>query len=212
MESYEITYIVRPDLDEEQIRGVVDGINGRLSNGGDLVATFPWNPARRRLAYPIRDFGDGFYVTSTFRFPTEGLKELERALRLNDNVLRFLIVQATDQMVQQSIQRAQQAAARAAAPPEQQAAPAQAVAPVAQGTAPAAPVEAVSTPPPTGTDTAPPSAEVETVPVAEETGAVAPTPEAQTPPVTEGSPTQSEPAGVEAETQPEPIPAASVEE
>jgi small subunit ribosomal protein S6 len=211
LESYEITYIVRPDLDEEQIRGVVDGVNTRIGGGGELVATFPWNPARRRLAYPIRDFGDGFYVTTTFRFPTEGLKELERALRLNDNLLRFLVVQATDQMVQQSIQRAQQAAARAAAPPEQQAAPvpapAPAPAPVAQAMAPApAAAETAPQSAPDEASSAPAAAaEAETVPVAQD---------AQTTPVTEEAPTESHPAEleVEVETQPEPVPAATVEE
>jgi small subunit ribosomal protein S6 len=161
LESYEITYIVRPDLDEEQIRAVVDGVNGRIAgNGGELIATVPWNPARRRLAYPIRDFADGFYVTTTFRFPPEGIKELERALRLNENLLRFLVVQATDLAIQQSRQRAQQAAARAAAAVEQQ--------------------------------NAPPPAPQATVPSA-------PQPEAQ-------------PPAAEVETQPEPVPAATVEE
>lgn len=211
MESYEITYIVRPDLDEEQIRAVVDGINGRLRSEGELVATFPWNPARRRLAYPIRDFGDGFYVTTTFRYPTEGLKELERALRLNDNVLRFLLVEATDLMVQQSVQRAQQAAARAAAPPEQQGAPAPAPAPAQ----PAAPVTRES-------EAAPASAAQESEPVpvvqavAEAETVTEPdvTPATDTAAETEPASTESQPPvlEVEVDTQPEAVPAATVEE
>jgi small subunit ribosomal protein S6 len=192
LESYEITYIVRPDLDEEQIRAVVDGINGRLRSEGELVATFPWNPARRRLAYPIRDFGDGFYVTTSFRYPTSGLKELERALRLNDNVLRFLLVEATDLMVQQAVQRAQQAAARAAAPPEQQGAPSQApaeaAAPVAPASEPAPAPQAAATP--------------ETTPAIETVPATEPASTESQPPVLE----------VEVDTLPEAVPAASVEE
>lgn len=183
MESYEITFIVRPDLDEEQIRGVVDGITSRITGaGGEIIATFPWNPARRRLAYPINDFGDGFYVTATFRFAPDGLKELERGLRLNDNLLRFLIVQATDLAVQQSQQRSQQAAARAAAAAEQQAAPAQ-----------AAPAPAQAAPTQSAAAAAP---QVETVPAGPESTAGASTPVVD----------------VEPETQPEPIPAATVEE
>lgn len=114
MEPYEITYIVRPDLDEERIRGVVDALNGRLGEGGELIATYPWNPPRRRMAFPIRDFGDGYYVTTTFNYPPQELRELERGLRLNGNILRFLIVQATPANVQQSQQRAQQHQARLA--------------------------------------------------------------------------------------------------
>lgn len=110
MNPYEMTFIVRPDLDEEQTRAAVDQVKGRIqSAGGEIIATYPWNPARRRMAYPIRDFGDGFYVTTTFRFPTEALKEFERTLRLNTGILRFLIVQATDMNIQQSQQRMQQA-------------------------------------------------------------------------------------------------------
>jgi small subunit ribosomal protein S6 len=154
LESYEITYIVRPDLDEEQIRGVVDTVTSRITGaGGEIVATYPWNPPRRRLAYPIRDFGDGFYVTTTFQFPPEGLKELERAFRLNENLLRFLIVQATELSVQQSQQRSQQAAARAAAASEPQGAG-----------APAA------TPPPTSTPAPVPTApQTEAAPAIQET-------------------------------------------
>jgi small subunit ribosomal protein S6 len=120
-----MTFIVRPDLDEEQTRAAVDSVTGRITaQGGELIATYTWNPPRRRLAYPIKDFGDGFYVTTVFRFPADSLKEFERGLRLNTGVLRFLIVQATDLNISQGQQRAQQAAARAAAPPAQPGAPA----------------------------------------------------------------------------------------
>jgi ribosomal protein S6 len=143
LNPYEITYIIRPDGDEEQTRSAVDNVTGRITGlGGELIATYPWNPPRRRMAYPIRDFGDGFYVTTTFRFPTEQLKELERSLRLNTTVLRYLIVQATDLNITQSQQRAQQAAARAAGPPPEQAAPAPAPAPQSAPGQPPAPAPA----------------------------------------------------------------------
>lgn len=120
LNPYEMTFIVRPDLDEEQIRAAIERLTGRLqSAGGEIIATYPWNPPRRRMTYPIREFGDAYYVTTTFNFDPEGLKEFERGLRLNTDILRFLIVQATAQMIQQSQQRQQQHAARAAAPPPQ---------------------------------------------------------------------------------------------
>lgn len=218
MESYEITFIVRPDLDEEQIRGVVDGVTNRVTSaGGEHIATYPWNPARRRLAYPINDFGDGFYVTTTFRFPSEGLKELERSFRLNDNLLRFLIVQATELSIQQSQQRSQQVAARMAAAAEQQAA-------AQSGTPPAALTRAD---PPGAVPITPAAVESdpgETVPVegTPEEGLARPVSsetQTETPvamPESVGQEPQSEIVEevpvVEVEVQPEPLPAASAEE
>lgn len=129
MNAYEMTFIVRSDRDEDQIRGVVDTITGRIeSDGGEILATIPWNPPRRRMAYPIRDFRDGFYVTTVFNLDGQALRPIENALKLNDNILRYLLVQATDNMVKQAQQRVHQAAA-AAAPREPVAQPEPGVAP-----------------------------------------------------------------------------------
>jgi small subunit ribosomal protein S6 len=124
LNPYEITFIIRPDLDDEQIRASVDQVNGRIqSNGGEIIATFPWNPARRRMAYPIRDFGDGVYTTTVFNFDPENLREFENALKLNDRILRFLVVQATSQNIKTAQQRMAHAQAQAAAPQQPQPAP-----------------------------------------------------------------------------------------
>jgi len=128
---YEMTFIVRPDLDDEQTRAVADQITERLKTaGGEIAAAYPWMPARRRLAYPIKDFNDGYYVTTVFRLEPGELREFENGLKLNDNILRFLIVTATDNNIRQAqnrlhqltqqaamqAQQAQQAAARASQP------------------------------------------------------------------------------------------------
>jgi len=115
LNAYEMSFIVRSDRDEDQIRGVVNTITGRIeSDGGEILATIPWNPPRRRMAYPIRDFRDGFYVTTVFNLDGQALRPIENALKLNDNILRYLLVQATDNMVKQAQQRVHQAAAAAA--------------------------------------------------------------------------------------------------
>lgn len=121
MKSYEMTYIVRPDLDEDGVRGVSEQVATRLeAAGADIVATLPWNPPRRRMAYPINEFGDGFYITTVFHLDPAALGPIENALKLNDRVLRFLLVQASDLNIKQAQQRLQQQVARqqaAAAPP-----------------------------------------------------------------------------------------------
>jgi small subunit ribosomal protein S6 len=109
LNAYEMTFIVRPDLDEDQTRSAVDQVTGRIANaGGEVVATVPWNPPRRRMAYQIRDFGDGLYITTVFRIDSQALRPIESALRLNENVLRFLLVQATERNIQEAQQRLQQ--------------------------------------------------------------------------------------------------------
>jgi len=222
LESYEITFIVRPDLDEDQIRAVVDGVTSRIdSSGGEVIATFPWNPARRRLAYPISDFGDGFYVTTTFRFAPDGIKELERAFRLNENLLRFLIVQATELSIQQSQQRSQQVAARAAAAAEQQAAPPPQATAVQAAPPPApaqpqpeiepVPTEAAREPAPTEAAVEPAATETAPEPAVTETAPGPATAEAA-PVGPESAPEATPVVDVEVETQPAPVPAATVEE
>jgi small subunit ribosomal protein S6 len=124
LNAYEITFITRPDLDDEQTRAAVDQVNGRIqSNGGEIIATFPWNPARRRMAYPIKEFGDGVYTTTVFNYDPQHLREFENALKLNERVLRFLVVQATSQNIKTAQQRMAHAAAQAAAPQQASAAP-----------------------------------------------------------------------------------------
>ena len=119
MNAYEITLIVRPDLDDEQTHAVTDQITSRLeSAGGEMIAAYPWSPPRRRMAYEIRDFGDGYYFTATFRLDPPALREFENTLKLNDRVLRFLVVRATDQQIKQSQQRMRQQAAPAVSAPQ----------------------------------------------------------------------------------------------
>lgn len=119
MNAYEMTFIIRPDLDEDGSREVVETVTGRVgSAGGEVLATVPWNPPRRRMAYSIRDFGDGFYVTTVFRLDPQALRPIENALKLNDRILRFLIVQATERNIREAQQRVQQAATRPAPAPE----------------------------------------------------------------------------------------------
>lgn len=140
MNPYEMTFIIRPDRDEDGTRAVAEAVTGRISAaGGEIIAAIPWNPPRRRMAYPIKDFGDGFYVTTVFRLDPSALRPIENALKLNENILRFLIVQATDLNIKQAQQRLQQQQAAAQAPPVQ---PQQAPPGAPQNTVPLAPQEA----------------------------------------------------------------------
>ncbi len=120
MNPYEMTFIIRPDRDEDGTRAAADSVTSRISAaGGEIIATIPWNPPRRRMAYTIRDFGDGFYVTTVFRIDPTALPAIENTLKLNDNILRFLLVQATEMNIKQAVQRLQQQQAPATPPTPQ---------------------------------------------------------------------------------------------
>lgn len=174
MNPYEMTFIIRPDRDEDGTRAVVETVTGRITGaGGELIAAIPWNPPRRRMAYPIKDFGDGFYVTTVFRIEPAALRPIENALKLNENILRFLIVQATDLNIKQAQQRVQQQQAAATAQ-AQQAAPA--------GTAPQSPAPSTGESQPTAAPEAAPAAP-EAAPTASEATPAAPT-TAETAPAT----------------------------
>lgn len=155
MRPYEITYIVRPDLDDEQTRGVAESITQRLRDAGaEITVTYPLFPGRRRLAYPIRDFGDGFYVTSVFQAEPTILRDFESALRLNENILRFLITEASQHTQNLAQQRAQQPVstpAESGAQPE----PAQGAQEGGQQPAPVPAGQAENTPPAEAAESAP---------------------------------------------------------
>jgi small subunit ribosomal protein S6 len=156
-----MTFIVRPDKDEDETRAAVQTITARIETiGGEVLATAPWNPPRRRMAYPIREFGDGYYVTTVFRMNAEGVRTLETALKLNENVLRYLMVRATDAAVEQVQQRAQQAYL-AASQPQPATAPLPGTdvpAPIATDVSQPAPAEAAEAEPGTTVDAEQPEA------------------------------------------------------
>lgn len=198
MNPYEMTFIIRPDRDEDGTRAVVETVTGRITGaGGELIAAIPWNPPRRRMAYPIKDFGDGFYVTTVFRIEPAALRPIENALKLNENILRFLIVQATDLNIKQAQQRVQQQQAAAAAQ-AQQAAPA--------GAAPQSPAPSVGETEPAAAPAAAPAAPT-TVESAPATAETAPAPAETTPTTAEATPAAPEaaPASDAAEPTQEPV-------
>ncbi len=90
LREYELFYIVRPDLDEEQVRAAMDEIANLVSgHGGEVTKSSLWG--RRRLAYTIAGFTDGYYVLKEMSLPGEKLRDLERQLKLDERVIRQLI-------------------------------------------------------------------------------------------------------------------------
>lgn len=98
MRKYEMLTVFNPQLAEEDLTGAVDQVAGYVTGAGGEVAEMlrdnPWG--RRRLAYPLRlngqDVRDGFYVLYNFSVNAARIDDLERSLKLNDRVLRHMIV------------------------------------------------------------------------------------------------------------------------
>jgi small subunit ribosomal protein S6 len=91
MRLYEVVYIMDPALDEDGVNARLDKHHGVLSSGGaEIVAVDHWGI--RQLAYPVANQTSGYYVVAHFNAPTDALPEFERQLKLDDQVLRYLVV------------------------------------------------------------------------------------------------------------------------
>ena len=92
MRLYEIVYIFDPDLDQDGLTAKMDKFHEQLTaeGGGEIVAIDLWGV--RQLAYPIKKKKSGYYVVAHFRTAVEALPEFERLLKLDEGVMRYLLV------------------------------------------------------------------------------------------------------------------------
>jgi small subunit ribosomal protein S6 len=95
LRDYELVTIFRPDIADENLGAVTDRLGQWIvAQGGEVTKVDLWG--RRRMAYPIRDFRDGNYVLTQLRLEARGTNELERSLKLSEDVLRYLLVRIGD--------------------------------------------------------------------------------------------------------------------
>lgn len=90
MINYEIMFIVDPTLDDEMKEKTVETVKEIISAEGEVKNTEIWG--LRKLAYPIEKKTEGYYVVLDFQAEPTLPKELDRRLRISDNVIRHLIV------------------------------------------------------------------------------------------------------------------------
>lgn len=88
---YDLTYILNPNLSEEEVVNYKKQIRDLIiSKEGQILAELPEN--KRKLAYPLKKMVQGYYLSLDFEMPAESLAELEKKLKLDNNVLRHLII------------------------------------------------------------------------------------------------------------------------
>ncbi len=91
MRLYEIVYIFDATLDEDSVNKKLEKFHPLVvGKSGEVVAVDHWGT--RQMAYPVRKQNTGFYVVAQVRAETDGLPEFERVLRLDAELLRYLIV------------------------------------------------------------------------------------------------------------------------
>lgn len=91
MNKYEAMYIVTPEMEDEDIKGVIEKFSGIITaNGGEIEKTDEWG--RKKLAYPIDYKTEGYYVLVNFAAAPELPRELERNFRNDESILRYMVV------------------------------------------------------------------------------------------------------------------------
>lgn len=91
MVSYETMYILRPDVNEERLDQAINKYQDILrENGVEQLET--QHRGKRRLAYEIQRFREGIYIQMNYEAPGSAIAKLERAMRISEDVLRYLTI------------------------------------------------------------------------------------------------------------------------
>ena len=91
MNSYEGLYIVQPDMEEEARAALISKFSELVTNnGGEVENVDEWGS--RKLAYAINYITEGYYVLMNFKAKSDFPAELDRLMRINENIMRNMIV------------------------------------------------------------------------------------------------------------------------
>ena len=123
LREFETTFILQPEITDEGLKTIRDRLDGILERGSATRLIYD-DDGKRRLAFEIRHFQKGHYLTLHYFDSGKVVPEIERALRLDESVLRFLTVKVSDevgdieerkrQAIEEEKVRAERAAERAA--------------------------------------------------------------------------------------------------
>ena len=93
---YEVMFIVRPDVVDEELDKLVAGFEGTVTSGGGVIKQTE-KLGRRKLAYTVRKFNDGNYILLTIEANGAVVAELERRLRVTEPVIKFITVRMDEE-------------------------------------------------------------------------------------------------------------------
>ena len=126
--SYELMFIVRPDIADEDLDRLISTLEGQVGTAGGAVKSVE-RMGKRRLAYLVRKFREGIYVLFTIESDTgQVMREIERRLRVTEPVIKFLTVRVDEEQKRlDKVKKAREARQRR--PPAPAVAPAETVPP-----------------------------------------------------------------------------------
>jgi len=91
MRQYEVMYILHPELEAEKTESLIERFKGMIEQaGGEVTKLDRWG--KRRFAYEINKLREGYYVVMNFKAKAETVKELDRVLKISDDVVRHLVI------------------------------------------------------------------------------------------------------------------------
>ena len=94
MKKYELLTIFKPSLDSDELDKAVDKISSDIKSAKGEVSSVD-KMGRKKLAYDLQGYRDGFFTTMIVSLPAEAIVEFKRNLKLNDNILRFMFMEVS---------------------------------------------------------------------------------------------------------------------
>ncbi|WP_368653486.1 30S ribosomal protein S6 [Ornithinibacillus sp. 4-3] len=95
MRKYEIMYIIRPNIEEEAQKALIERFNSVLTDNGAEIEKVE-EKGKKRLAYEIEDHRDGYYVLVNFASGEEAINEFERQAKYSEDIIRHIAVRVED--------------------------------------------------------------------------------------------------------------------
>jgi small subunit ribosomal protein S6 len=92
---YEVMFIVRPDMADEDLDKLVSNLEANATTAGAKVKNSE-RMGKRRLAYMVRNFNDGIYILMTLEADGKAIHEVERRLRVSEPVIKFITVRVDE--------------------------------------------------------------------------------------------------------------------
>ena len=134
--NYELMFIVRPDMVDEDLNKLISTLESSVTSAGGTTKTEVWG--KRRLAYRVGRFNDGIFVLMMIDGIGAVVHELERRLRVTEPVIKFLTVRTDEELKRlDKIKKLRDSKKKASAAPAAAAAPATPATPEAGTEAPA---------------------------------------------------------------------------
>ncbi len=94
MNKYETIYIIKPDVNEEGIKAIVEKFKSIILTNGEIESIDEWG--KRRMAYPIQDINEGYYVMMNYKAAHDIPKELDRVFNISEDILRHMIIRVDE--------------------------------------------------------------------------------------------------------------------